>query len=142
MSTPIATASDLGTYMDNSSLNTTRATLVLSLAQDLCETVWSPLGATAKGVVLGVAARAFNNVTSASAMGIGSANISYGSQGGAGVGGLYLSRSDQRTLRLLAGRGGAFSIDPTPPDAGEGLMPWDTNVTWLEGVPLAEDQPR
>jgi hypothetical protein len=143
MSTPIAVASDLGTYLADPTIDTDRATLILQLAQDLCETIWSPLGATAIGILLGVAARAFNNVTSAHAVGIGSANISYGSQGSSvGIGGLYLSRSDIRTLRLLAGRGGAFSIDPTPADAGEGLMPWDQNVTWLTGVPLAEDQTR
>lgn len=142
MSTPIAVASDLGTYLKDPDIDTVRATQSLLLAQNLCETVWSPIGDTALGIVLGVAARQFNNVTSAQAVGIGSANISYGSQGATGVGGLYLSRSDIRTLRLLAGRGGAFSIDPTPTDAGEGLMPWDQNVTWLTGVPLAEDQTR
>jgi len=142
MSTPIAVASDLGTYLDNPDIDEVRATQSLQLAQDLCETIVTPLPVTAMGTLLGVAARQFNNVTSAQAVGIGSANISYGSQGATGVGGLYLSRSDIRTLRLLAGRGGAFSIDPTPTDAGQGLMPWDQNVTWLEGVPLAEDQRR
>lgn len=143
MSTPIATPADLGTYLENPAIDTARATLILQLAQNLCETIWTPLGVTAMGILLGVAARAFNNVTSAHAMGIGSANISYGSPGtSVGVGGLYLSRSDQRTLRLLAGRGGAFSIDPTPADAGQGLPSWDQNVTWLTGVPLAEDQDR
>ena len=143
MSTPIAVPADLGTYLGDPAIDTVRATQSLLLAQDLCETIWSPLGATALGTLLAVAARAFNNVTSAHAMGIGSANISYGSPGtSVGVGGLYLSRSDQRTLRLLAGRGGAFSIDPTPADAGQGLQPWDQNVTWLTGVPLAEDQER
>jgi hypothetical protein len=142
-SAPIAMASDLGTYLGDPNIDPDRATLILQLAQDLCETIWSPLGDTAMGILLGVAARAFNNVTSAHAVGIGSANISYGSAGtSVGVGGLYLSRSDQRTLRLLAGRGGAFSIDPTPADAGQGLPPWDTNTTWLTGVPLAEDQER
>jgi hypothetical protein len=143
MSTPIAIASDLGTYLGDPNIDTVRATLVLQLAQDLCETVWSPLGVTALGTLLAVAARAFSNVTSANNVAIGTGHIGYGAPGASmGVGGLYLSRSDQRTLRLLAGRGGAFSIDPTPADAGQGLMPWDQNVTWLEGVPLAEDQGR
>ncbi len=143
MSTPIAIASDLGTYLGDPNIDAERATLVLRLAQDLCETVWTPLGDTALGILLGVAARAFNNVTSAHAVGLGSASISYGSQGtSVGIGGLYLSRSDIRTLRLIAGRGGAFSVDPTPADAGQGLQPWDQNVTWLTGVPLVEDQNR
>ena len=54
----------------------------------------------------------------------------------------WLYSAEQRLLRLAAGHGGAFSIDPTPADAGQGLMPWDQNVTWLTGVPLAEDQAR
>jgi hypothetical protein len=143
MSAPIADASDLGTYLGDSAIDSARATLILQLAQDLAEFVISPLPDTALGIVLSCAARAFNNVTSAQAVSLGSGHIGYGAPGAsAGVGGLYLSRSEQRLLRLAAGHGGAFSIDPTPADAGQGLMPWDQNVTWLEGVPLAEDQRR
>jgi hypothetical protein len=143
MSTPIAVPADLGTYLGDPAIDTARATLILQLVQDLAEFVISPLPPTALGIVLSAAARAFSNVTSAQAVSIGSGHIGYGAAGASiGVGGLYLSRSEQRLLRLAAGRGGAFSFDPTPADAGQGLMPWDQNVTWLEGVPLAEDQRR
>ncbi len=148
MSTPIAVASDLGTYLglDPGTIDTARATLILQLVQDLAEFVISPLPPAALGIVLSSAARAFNNVTSAQTVSLGTGHIGYAAPGASGtsegVGGLYLSRSEQRLLRLAAGRGGAFSIDPTPADAGQGLMPWDQNVTWLEGVPLAEDQRR
>lgn len=115
MSAPIAMADDLGGYLGDPAIDQARATLIIGLAQDLCETIVSPLPETAMPVVLGVAARAFNNVTSAHSVGIGSANISYGSQGSnMGIGGLYLSRSDKATLRKLAGRTGAFSIDLLP----------------------------
>lgn len=117
MSDPIATPADLGVYLtgDPAGVDTVRATQILGLAQDLCETIWSPVGATAKAVVLGVAARAYANVTSAHDVAIGSGRIGYGSQGSnVGIGGLYLSRSDKSTLRRLAGRSGAFSIDLLP----------------------------
>lgn len=117
MSNPVATSSDLELYLGlaTGTIDSARATLVLDLAQGLCETIVSPIPTTAKGVVLAVAARAFNNVTSAHQMGIGSAQVSYGSPNtSGGVGGLYLSRSDKATLRLFAGRGSAFSADTLP----------------------------
>jgi hypothetical protein len=139
MGDPIAIPTDLGVYLKDPDIDVARATLMLQLAQDLCETILTPLPATALGRVLAVAARAFANVTSAQDVNLGSGHIGYGASA---VGGLYLSRADKSALRLLAGRGGAFSIDPTPADAGQGLPPWDQNVTWLEGVPFAEDQRR
>jgi len=115
MSTPIAVPADLGTYLGDPAIDTTRATLILGLAQDLCETIWSPIGPTALGTVLAVAARAFSNVSSAATVGIGTGHIGYGAPGASmGVGGLYLSRSDKTTLRRLAGRGGAFSVSVLP----------------------------
>jgi hypothetical protein len=143
MSSPIAIASDLGTYLANPGIDMDRATLMLRLAQDLCEFVISPLPDTAMGIVLSCAARAFNNVTSAQAVSIGSGHVGYAAPGASmGVGGLYLSRVEQRLLRLAAGQGGAFTIDPTPVDAGQGLPAWDLNVTWLTGIPIIEDQRR
>ena len=143
MSTPIAVPADLGTYLGDPTIDTARATLILQLVQDLAEFVISPLPPAALGIVLSSAARAFNNVTSAQTVSLGTGHIGYAAPGASeGIGGLYLSRSEQRLLRLAAGRGGAFSIDPTPADAGQGLMPWDQNVTWLTGVPLVEDQNR
>ena len=122
MSTPVATSADLGVYLADPNIDTTRATLILGLAQDLCETIWSPIGVTAKGTVLAVSARAYNNVTSAHDVALGTGRIGYGSQGSnVGVGGLYLSRSDKTTLRRLAGRGGAFSVS---------IMPTGTNAVW------------
>ena len=132
---------DLGTYLGNPNIDTARATLMIQLATDLCSSIVDPLPDSAMGTVLAVAARAFNNVNSAAAAGIGTAHVSYGTtSGGSGVGGLFLSRSDKATLQRLAGKGGAFSIDNMPDDAAQGLAPWDQNVTWLNGVPLADNQ--
>jgi len=117
MSTPIAVPADLGTYLtgDPTDINVVRATQSLLLAQDLCETIWSSLDATALGTVLAVAARQYGNPTSANNVAIGTGHIGYGAPGASqGVGGLYLSRSDKTTLRRLAGRGGAFSVSVLP----------------------------
>lgn len=121
MSAPLATPDDLGVYLGRT-VDQARATLILQLAHDLCETVASPVPAAAKGVELAVASRAYNNVTSAHQAGVGSAQVSYGAPNSStGIGGLYLSKSDRRTLRSLSGRTGAFSVDllpaPLPPTA-------------------------
>jgi hypothetical protein len=117
MTAPIAVPSDLGVYLtgDAAGVDSERAAQILGLAQSLCETITSPLTSAALPVILGVAARAYSNVTSAATVGLGTAHIGYGTTGGSlGVGGLYLSRSDKSTLRRLAGRSGAFSIDLLP----------------------------
>lgn len=113
MSDPVATPDDLALLI-GSAVDDARATLILELAQDLCETIVSPLPAAARATVLAVAARAFNNPMSATQIGLGSAYASLGSTGAGGVGGLYLSRQDKSNLARLAGRGGAFSIDMLP----------------------------
>lgn len=135
MSTPIVDPSDLGTYLGIDSIDTNRAVLILASAQALCEAIISPLPAAASAVVLDVAARAWSNPTNAQHEATGPFSVAYG----AVAGGLWLTRQNKATLRLLAGGSGAFSIDPTPTDAGTGLQPWDQNTTWLNGVPLAED---
>ena len=116
MSTPLATATELGVYL-GMAVDEARATLVLQLAHDKCEAYVSPVPELAKGVELAVAARAYNNVTSAHQMSMGSANVSFGAQNStAGVGGLYLSRSEKADLRRLAGRSQAFDVSMIPPD--------------------------
>ncbi len=138
--TLLVTPYDLSTFLGRDDLDFDRSVIMLDLAMDLCSGVVSPLPDTAKGVVLSVAARAITNVSSAHQMGIGSAQLSFGAPNStAGVGGLYLSRSDIVNLRRLGNGGGAFSVDPTPVDAGQGIPVWDQNVTWLTGVPILED---
>lgn len=111
MSTPLATPAELGVFLGES-IDQARATLILQLAHDLCEMVVSPVPPEAKGVEIAVAGRAYANVTSAHQMGMGAAQISFGAQNSTtGVGGLYLSRQDEKNLRRAAGRRGAFSVD-------------------------------
>ena len=139
MGTQIATTTDLSTYL-GVEVDPIRADLILRLAQELCETVVSPAPASALGVILEVAGRAYSNVNSATQLGMGSAYASFGQAGSGGVGGLYLSRANKATLRRMSGSGGAFSVDPTPVDAGEGLPVWDQNATFLTGIPIFEDR--
>jgi hypothetical protein len=142
MSQTITTPSDLDTYLQlGGTIDIDRANLLLDLAYDKCLSIIEPVPATARGVLLEVAGRAYTNVTSAHSLGIGSANVSFGAQGSSmGIGCLYLSRGNIAELRRLGGRTGAFTIDPTPVDAGQGLPVWDQNVTWLNGVPVIEEQ--
>lgn len=114
MSTPVATPTDLGTYLNVATIDTNRATLILGMAQDLCETVVSPLPVTAKAVVLDVAARAFVNPQQLADASLGTAHLQYGAANGSVIGGLYLSRTNKASLRRLAGRGMAFTADVMP----------------------------
>jgi hypothetical protein len=117
MSDPVATPTDLETYLglDAGSINEARATLLLAAAQRKCERIVNPCPPEAADIVLEVAGRAYANVTSARQMSQGSASVSFGAQNSTmGVGGLYLSRSNKAELRLIAGRGSAFSADTMP----------------------------
>lgn len=112
MSDPLATPTELGVFLGLADIDITRATLLLQLAHDRCETYVNPVPVAGKGVELAVAGRAYSNVSSARQAGIGSAQVSFGAPNASfGVGGLYLSRTEIRDLRRLAGRTGAFSID-------------------------------
>jgi hypothetical protein len=117
MSTPVASPADLELYLGEpvGSIDVDRANLILQMAQDLCETVVTPLPVTARAVVMAVAARAYTNVSSATQLGMGSAYATLANTGTGGAGGMYLSRSDKAALRALAGRGSAFSADTMPP---------------------------
>lgn len=117
MSTPVATSSDLETFLGlaSGSIDTARATLLLQYAHDLCETIVSPVPSAAAVVEVSIAARAYSNPTSAHQTSLGSASVSYGSGSAAfGIGGLYLSKKDKAALRRLAGYGLAFQADTLP----------------------------
>lgn len=122
MGVPVATPDDLATFLGAvfDSTATARATLILSLAQNLCEAIVSPLPDTANSVVLEVAARAFENPAQRQQESLGSAHVAYGAMAGGGtVGGLYLSRQDKANLRRLAGGSTAYSVDPLPKGVNE-----------------------
>lgn len=131
----IASSVDLALYLGlGSEIDYDRAELILDLAEARCSAILSPLPAAAKGVVLDVAQRAYTNATGANAQAVGSFSVSMPSIG------VSLTSANRRELRQLGGKGGAFSIDPTPADAGAGLPVWNQNVTYLNGVPGVSDE--
>lgn len=106
-------AADLATYLGQD-VDTSRADMLLKLAESLCVAVISPLPAGAEAVVMDVAARAYSNPQNLTEQATGPYIAAYGAVGG----GLWLTARNEATLRRLAGSGGAFTVDPTPADAG------------------------
>ncbi|WP_037576796.1 hypothetical protein [Phaeacidiphilus oryzae] len=119
------TAEDLGLFLNLDTIQGDRADLLISLAEDLCKTIVSPLPDGAAAVVLSAASRAYTNPQATTYEVIGPMSV----QRPQGSGGLYLTKADKTALKALAGRGGAFTIDPTPKDA----------TPWPSWPPLVED---
>jgi hypothetical protein len=115
----IPTAEDLGLYLGLDEILGDRAALLIRQAVNLCQTVVKPLPEGAEAVVLSVAGRAYVNPQQVSYETIGPMSV----QRPAGSGGLYLTKADKSALKSLAGRGGAFTVDPTPDTA-------DPSPTW------------
>ena len=113
------TAEELGLYLGLGEIDGARADLLIESAVSLCQAVVSPLPDGAKAVVLSVAGRAYVNPQQVSYETIGPMSV----QRPQGSGGLYLTKSDKSALKSLAGRGGAFTVDPTPASA-------DPSPTW------------
>jgi hypothetical protein len=117
MSDPVASTTDLDTYLGlDGDIDEAKATLLLQLAHDKCEAIVSPVPDAARGVELDVAARAYMNPTNVVTNDAGP----YGSS--TVMGGLWLTKANIADLRRMAptdsGSSGAFTIDPTPADAG------------------------
>jgi hypothetical protein len=106
-------AADLSTYL-GAPVDNARGSMMVGLAEKLCLAVVSPLPSGAEAVVLDVAARAFVNPGNVTEQATGPYIAAYGAVGG----GLWLTAKNETTLRRLAGSGLAFTIDPTPADAG------------------------
>jgi hypothetical protein len=113
------TAEELGLFLDLQEIDGNRADFLITKAISLCETVVKPLPEGADSVVLSVAGRAFVNPGQVSYETIGPMSV----QRPTGSGGLYLTKADKSALKSLAGRGGAFTVDPTPATA-------DPSPTW------------
>lgn len=131
----ITTTDDLGTFL-NLTVDATRAQLMLDMVEDEAGSIVSPLPATAKGVILTAAARAYANPTS---------TVSQSADGASATwtpGGLFLTARERRALRRLAGiGGGAFTIDPTPADAMTNYADELEAPTIEDSEVLTEDYP-
>lgn len=113
------TAEQLGMYLGLGEIQGDRADLLIQQAVALAESVVKPLPDQATAVVLSVAGRAYVNPQQVSYETIGPMSV----QRPSGSGGLYLTKADKAALKSLAGRGGAFTVDPTPESA-------DPSPTW------------
>lgn len=113
------TAEQLGLYLGLDGIQGDRADLLIAQAVALAQSVVKPLPDQATAVVLSVAGRAYVNPQQVSYETIGPMSV----QRPSGSGGLYLTKADKAALKSLAGRGGAFTVDPTPATA-------DPSPTW------------
>ncbi len=113
------TAEQLALYLGLEEIQGDRADLLITQAVALAESVVKPLPDQATAVVLSVAGRAYVNPQQVSYETIGPMSV----QRPSGSGGLYLTKADKAALKSLAGRGGAFTVDPTPTTA-------DPSPTW------------
>lgn len=110
-------AEQLALYLGLDEIDEARATLMLDQAVLLAESIVKPLPDAASAVVLAIAGRAYANPQGVAYETVGPISVQRPQAG------LYMTRDERRTLQRLAGRGGAFTIDPTPADA-------DPDVTW------------
>lgn len=113
------TAEELGLFLGLEEIDGNRADFLVNKAISLCQTIVTPLPDGADSVVLSVAGRAYVNPQQVAYETIGPMSV----QRPSGSGGLYLTKSDKSALKSLAGRGGAFTVDPTPETA-------DPSPTW------------
>lgn len=113
------TVEQLGLFLGLDEIDGDRADLLINSAISLCQTIVKPLPEGADAVVLSVAGRAYVNPQQVSYETIGPMSV----QRPSGSGGLYLTKADKSALKSLAGRGGAFTVDPTPATA-------DPTPTW------------
>lgn len=110
-------ADELRVYLNMDQIDQARADLMIKQAVLLAESIVKPLPDAASAVVLAVAGRAYANPQGVAYETVGPISVQRPQAG------LYMTRDERRTLQRLAGRGGAFTVDPTPVDA-------DPTVTW------------
>jgi hypothetical protein len=109
VSNPLAQSSDLATFLGQE-VDDARATMLLAIAQAYCEDVVSPLPASALGIILSAAARAYVNPAQDAAVGTGPYTVTRASS-------VYLTRAERAALRQAAGRGGGGSTSMLVPAA-------------------------
>ncbi|MDX2837987.1 hypothetical protein PV377_03035 [Streptomyces ipomoeae] len=123
------TVEQLCLYLGLDEIDGNRADLLIASAISLSQTIVKPLPEGAEAVVLSVASRAYVNPQQVSYETIGPMSV----QRPSGSGGLYLTKSDKSALKSLAGRGGAFTVDPTPATADPSpTWPVDDLTGWAE----------
>lgn len=112
------TPADLALVGDIANIDTARAQRIIDLATALCQTIVTPLPSAADSVVLDVSLRAYVNPQGVMQETVGPYSVSR-----SGASGVTLTRANRATLKRLAGRGSAFTINPTPTTAGTDSLP-------------------
>lgn len=108
----------LGTLLGLSgAIDVARAQLNLELAIERAETVVVPVPDGARSIILDVASRGYSNQqgTTAETAGPFSRTLA--------MPGVYLTKRERADLKSLAGKGGAFTVNPTAADAGPPALP-------------------
>ncbi|MGW7327483.1 hypothetical protein ACWGIU_02410 [Streptomyces sp. NPDC054840] len=123
------TAEQLALYLGLEEISGDRADLLIEQAVALAQSVVKPLPDEATAVVLSVAGRAYVNPQQVSYETIGPMSV----QRPTGSGGLYLTKADKAALKSLAGRGGAFTVDPTP-ETADPSPSWPVDDTYGAGL--------
>ncbi|MFF1341135.1 hypothetical protein ACFVYT_24980 [Streptomyces sp. NPDC058290] len=123
------TAEQLGLYLGLEEIAGDRADLLIEQAVALAQSVVKPLPDEGTAVVLSVAGRAYVNPQQVSYETIGPMSV----QRPTGSGGLYLTKADKAALKSLAGRGGAFTVDPTPA-AADPSPSWPVDDSYGPGL--------
>lgn len=123
------TAEQLALYLGLDEIQGDRAELLIEQAINLCLSVVTPLPDAATAIVLSAAGRAYLNPSQVTYETIGPMSV----QRPQGSGGLYLTKADKTTLKSLAGRGGAFTVDPTP-DTADSSPTWPFDETYGPGL--------
>lgn len=100
---------DLQVFMGLDEINEPRAQIILDQIVLLCEALVDPLPDAASPIILSAASRSY-----AASPGAATSELVGPYQVTRPSGGLYLTKSEKAALRLLAGGGGAFSIDLLP----------------------------
>lgn len=114
------TAEELGMYLGMAEIDGSRADFLLAQALTLAASIVSPVPDTAKPVILAAAGRAYANPQGVSQEVVGPYQVQRPQAG------LYFTRAEQAILKRLAGRGGAFTVDPTPAGVNPLITwPWD-----------------
>lgn len=130
MGTPLCVPTDLETYlgMPSDTINVPRATQILLIAQNWCESVCAPLPSTAFGVVLSIASRGYSNPEGVTQETVGP----YSVQRGPGT--IYMTKQEKSMLLRLAGVGRAFSIETLSPGVNQvelvSIVGAPTGGTW------------
>ncbi|MBB1253174.1 hypothetical protein H3146_07290 [Streptomyces sp. OF3] len=124
----VPTAEDLALYLGVGEIQGDRADLLLAQATALAEAVVMPLPDGATAVVLSAAARAYSNPAGATYETIGPMSVQRPQAG------LYLTKAEKTALKSMAGRGGAFTVDPTP-DSADPSPTWPHDDLYAAGDP-------